>query len=677
MRTRRLSLVLATAIIITVFQSAAFADRWNIEDPSVFPGVWYRIDLDAQGDKTSGSGDGLGWYYYPASGVYRMWFHNGAFDTSRKGQLEYHVYVEALDPDRTTYAQVRFVWTTAEWSQSGHSSPPYPDDVLTLDDEYNAMSTETLLSIDWEKIGSNERIAPCTIDEYNPEWVGIEIEGRNAHACRGAFHECLPKAATSLGACCDRKNGFCYLTNENECQAPYEWLGAGTTCEDCRISPASSLDFGDAPDPTYPTLRANNGARHTIVANLFLGRSVDAEPDGKPNATATGDDASGADEDGVIFTSGLQPGAGASIEVTASAQGYLNAWIDFDADGSFAGRGEQVFVDTLLTSGVNRLVLAVPAEAVPGLTFARFRFNSRGLLDYDGPAEDGEVEDYRVAVTNSYEPHPTSGATALLWSQPPAASVAEPYTFEPGSELSALHLHQMAADDWQAQDNRPITGIHWWGVFDGWTESSLPPQLPVAFHLGIWTDMPDPQPHNFDTFAHPDTLIWESYSTSWTWALSGYDRGDKGELGETCFQFTHLLSQDQWFQIDQAASAEGSMQPTTYWLSIAALYDPKATKPANVWAWKTYPGGRTAAVSLQKIVPPVSMPSWPPVPGSQWQEGQPLRDRDFSPVDMAFQLTTYAPLAYQSPAPVGPKVEAAAGIEDLTILAAQWLAAAK
>jgi hypothetical protein len=54
----------------------------------------------------------------------------------------------------------------------------------------------------------------------------------------------------------------------------------------------SGLDFGDAPDPTYPTLLAHDGARHTITG-LTLGTRIDAEPDGQPNATATGDDASG------------------------------------------------------------------------------------------------------------------------------------------------------------------------------------------------------------------------------------------------------------------------------------------------------------------------------------------------------------------------------------------------
>ncbi len=47
-----------------------------------------------------------------------------------------------------------------------------------------------------------------------------------------------------------------------------------------------AFDFGDAPDGgvgtgqgNYQTSLADNGARHTIVAGLFLGSQVDGEPD--------------------------------------------------------------------------------------------------------------------------------------------------------------------------------------------------------------------------------------------------------------------------------------------------------------------------------------------------------------------------------------------------------------
>ena len=52
-------------------------------------------------------------------------------------------------------------------------------------------------------------------------------------------------------------------------------------------------DFGDAPDPSYPTLLASNGARHIAVASITLGSIIDIEPDGQPSPGALGDDFSG------------------------------------------------------------------------------------------------------------------------------------------------------------------------------------------------------------------------------------------------------------------------------------------------------------------------------------------------------------------------------------------------
>ena len=71
------------------------------------------------------------------------------------------------------------------------------------------------------------------------------------------------------------------------------------------ISGELAFDFGDAPDPTYPTLSASDGAGHVFGAGVYLGAAVDADADGQPTAGATGDDTdtSGDDEDGVTFTS--------------------------------------------------------------------------------------------------------------------------------------------------------------------------------------------------------------------------------------------------------------------------------------------------------------------------------------------------------------------------------------
>ena len=102
-------------------------------------------------------------------------------------------------------------------------------------------------------------------------------------------------------------------------------------------------DYGDLPDTgagtgiaNYNASLADNGARHLIDGTTFLGSRVDAETDGQPNTTASGDDANGTpdDEDGVIFLTPLAPGKRAKIEVVAGSAGYLSPFIDFNGDGT-------------------------------------------------------------------------------------------------------------------------------------------------------------------------------------------------------------------------------------------------------------------------------------------------------------------------------------------------------
>ncbi len=163
-------------------------------------------------------------------------------------------------------------------------------------------------------------------------------------------------------------------------------------------------DFSDAPK-TYPTLLANTGARHFVWPGFCLGANLDAEPDGQPTGDATGDDFNPPflpdDEDGVAFISRLIAGTQAWVNVwltsPGSGNGQLDAWVDFNRNGSWEP-GEKIFNNFTLLSGNNTLSFPVPTNAVLGPTFARFRLSSAGGLLPAGAAADGEVEDY--AVTN-------------------------------------------------------------------------------------------------------------------------------------------------------------------------------------------------------------------------------------------------------------------------------------
>lgn len=172
-----------------------------------------------------------------------------------------------------------------------------------------------------------------------------------------------------------------------------------------------TLDFGDAPDPTFPTLLASNGARHLLGSGVYLGACVDAELDGQPSATATGDDddagtavfgtcaVAGDDEDGVVFPGLLVAGQTADVEVTANEACTLSAWIDFTGDGDWNDPGETLFPGgQALAPGANPLAFPVPEGTADGPRAARFRCTTDGEVTPGGEAADGEVEDYVVAI---------------------------------------------------------------------------------------------------------------------------------------------------------------------------------------------------------------------------------------------------------------------------------------
>jgi hypothetical protein len=172
------------------------------------------------------------------------------------------------------------------------------------------------------------------------------------------------------------------------------------------------LDFGDAPEPGFPTRLASDGASHILGGGVYLGACVDAEADGLADAAASGDDLgtgrliSGTcsgddDEDGVVFTGAVLPGSDAEVEVTASAACTLSAWLDADGDGTWSESEALLPGGQDLVAGVNSLALPIPPSAVAGPSFARFRCTSHGVVAATGRAADGEVEDYPVTIAGS------------------------------------------------------------------------------------------------------------------------------------------------------------------------------------------------------------------------------------------------------------------------------------
>ncbi|MBC8385407.1 MAG: hypothetical protein H8E57_07805 [Candidatus Cloacimonetes bacterium] len=203
-------------------------------------------------------------------------------------------------------------------------------------------------------------------------------------------------------------NGYVWCRfSITEAQVINDWDGSGVfedgETEDYLLyveeETQEELDFGDAPDPTYPTLSANSGAAHYINSSIVLGVNIDPEPDGWQDPNALGDDNNGIDdEDGVIFMNDFIIGETTIIQVTVTSTGFLNVWFDWGIDGTWMEAIDHVFIDQTLTAGTHFLNVPVPATAISGITFARFRFDTGGGLSYTGTASDGEVEDYEIKI---------------------------------------------------------------------------------------------------------------------------------------------------------------------------------------------------------------------------------------------------------------------------------------
>ncbi|TWU17051.1 choice-of-anchor Q domain-containing protein [Allorhodopirellula heiligendammensis] len=163
---------------------------------------------------------------------------------------------------------------------------------------------------------------------------------------------------------------------------------------------ALSLDFGDAPsqtqsgfDSNYPVTKNQDGASH-VVGSLFLGAAVEAEIDGTASQDAAGD----TDDDGIFFLTNPVVGTSttSSVRVHSSGTGIVDAWLDFNRDGDWNDLGEKIISGAIVNAGDTLISYPVPAGALAGSSYARFRLSTLGSDLPTGPAEDGEVEDSQV-----------------------------------------------------------------------------------------------------------------------------------------------------------------------------------------------------------------------------------------------------------------------------------------
>jgi hypothetical protein len=230
-------------------------------------------------------------------------------------------------------------------------------------------------------------------------------------------------------------------------------------------APGRGWDFGDAPDPGFPSLEINDGARHAIISFEWLGDAVDGEPDSRQIDLDLYDD-------GVVLGE-LRACTKTPVEIRATVKDrasadhaydaqhllYLNVLVDWDGDGTWGGmvhcpqgsvasewavRNLPIEVSSW-PEGERSAVVPIELTAGPltGQVWARFTLSYGEVVsgeDWDGRGEFvyGETEDYLITVdappTDTLEgpsPTPLLMATSVPDGTPPADVAVGPESWRP------------------------------------------------------------------------------------------------------------------------------------------------------------------------------------------------------------------------------------------------------
>jgi hypothetical protein len=155
---------------------------------------------------------------------------------------------------------------------------------------------------------------------------------------------------------------------------------------------AVKYDFGDAPEPKYPTALVRDGARHLDVTRAWLGSSVDREKEANRQEDSL-------DYTGDKFDDGLVAAAPLEFAVTNSDWDgplYVNALVDYNGDGDWTDEDEWRIQNLEANVPMGETMEFATDFVFDELMWLRITITGEPLESYDGTGEFaiGETEDH-------------------------------------------------------------------------------------------------------------------------------------------------------------------------------------------------------------------------------------------------------------------------------------------
>ena len=186
---------------------------------------------------------GEGWYYYPSTNWWNIWFYDHPLVPGRK---YIHVEFDAFGPGTET-AIFAVNWSTDQWDVPGEPPLPGVDENLYIGRaEFPIIEGHNIF--DWD------------IPTYNPEWVSIDFRVFEPMDIPGGIidHQCIPsldlafcitgEGGTETGACC-WTDGSCTMENQSICEDNGGVFYPGQNCADVECPVEDPVyDLWETPD---------------------------------------------------------------------------------------------------------------------------------------------------------------------------------------------------------------------------------------------------------------------------------------------------------------------------------------------------------------------------------------------------------------------------------------------